>query len=110
MGGAIAIDLATKVKCYRLITDGTFSSLRDMGKKSFPYTPIYLMAPDKYNNMKKISHVNAPALFIHGTEDEVVPFSYGKKLYNEAVEPKEFYVINGGGHNDTYLGEGDQYF
>lgn len=110
LGGAVAIDLATKVKCYRLITDSTFSSLREVGKKRFPYTPIFLFTPNKYNNSRKISLLNVPVLIIHGTEDETIPFYHGEILYKRANEPKEFYIIEGAGHNNTYLINSSEYF
>ncbi|MGR3319215.1 MAG: alpha/beta hydrolase [Candidatus Anammoxibacter sp.] len=110
LGGAIAIDLATKVKCYRLITDGAFSSIRNIGKTILPFIPMYLVIPDKYNNVAKISNVRTPILIIHGTEDETVPFSHSKTLYEAANTPKEFYQINKAGHNDTHLIAGQPYF
>ncbi len=109
LGGAIAIDLATKVKCYRLITEGAFSSLKDMGKFRFPYTPIYLFAPNKYNNLVKILNINTPALIVHGTEDETIPFQQGAKLFDTAKEPKEFYRVEGAGHNDVHEVAGDSF-
>lgn len=110
LGGALAIDLATKVKCYRLITDGTFSSVKDMAKARFPFLPTSIITPDKYNNTDKVSQLDAPTLIIHGTEDQVVPFAQSKILYNAANEPKEFYQVDGAGHNDTYLVENSRYF
>ncbi|MGR3219380.1 MAG: alpha/beta hydrolase, partial [Candidatus Anammoxibacter sp.] len=110
LGGAIAIDLATKVKCYRLITDGAFSSIRNMAKKILPFIPMYLTIPDKYNNAKKIARLETPIFIIHGTEDETIPFSHSKILYEAANTPKEFYPINKAGHNDTYLIAGQTYF
>ena len=31
-------------------------------------------------------------------------------LYQAANESKEFYEINGAGHNDTYIAGGEEYF
>ncbi|MDA0690796.1 MAG: alpha/beta hydrolase [Nitrospinae bacterium] len=51
-----------------------------------------------------------PKLFLHGTEDEVVPYELGRKLYSAAADPKEFYDIEGAGHNDTYIMGGREYY
>ena len=110
LGGAVAIELAAKVNCYRLIVDGTFSSIKDMAKAMFPSIPLHLLIPDKYNNAKRISKLYVPLLIIHGTEDETVPYSQSELLYKAANEPKEFYKITDAGHNDTYLVGGQTYF
>ncbi len=110
LGGAIAIDLATKVKCYKLITEGTFSSIKDMGKVLFPYIPIHLVAPNRYDNLSKAQTISVPFMIIHGTEDEVVPFKLGVKLSKVAGGQSEFYVIDGASHNDTYIIGKDAYF
>jgi len=34
----------------------------------------------------------------------------GRRLFEAANEPKEFYTIKGAGHNDTYLVGGIAYF
>lgn len=110
LGGAIAIDLATRVNCHRLIIEGAFSSIKDMAKDMFSFIPLYLVVSNKYDNASKISKINIPKLIIHGTLDETVPFSQGKKLFNVANKPKEFYEIYGAGHNDTYIVDGKPYF
>jgi len=37
---------------------------------------------------------------IHSEDDKIIPFRNGKKLYEVATEPKEFYPMRGG-HNDA---------
>lgn len=41
-----------------------------------------------------------PLLFIHGTNDKVVPYSHSEMLLDEAGEPKRLVTIEGGGHLD----------
>jgi len=52
----------------------------------------------------------APKLHIHSRSDEVVPFSLGRRLFDEAPEPKRWHEVAGAGHNDTYLVGGAEYF
>ena len=49
-------------------------------------------------------------LFCHGNGDEIIPFKMGQVLFEAAAEPKEFYAIDGVGHNDTWVVGGEQYF
>ncbi len=36
---------------------------------------------DKFANIKKISAVHCPVLFIHGTHDRTIPFWHGQALF-----------------------------
>lgn len=55
-----------------------------------------------FPNIDRIRKIQAPLLVIHGTRDEVVPFSNGEQLFLAApihcrAKP---YWIDGGGHNN----------
>jgi predicted dienelactone hydrolase len=41
-----------------------------------------------------------PVLFVHGSADEVVPYSHGRAAYNHLPWPKAFLTIVDGGHAD----------
>ena len=49
-------------------------------------------------------------LFIHGKEDEIIPFWHGEKLFSEAVEPKFSLWIDEAKHNDVSRVGGQKYF
>ncbi|KAE8701606.1 two-component response regulator ARR12-like isoform 1 [Hibiscus syriacus] len=54
---------------------------------------------DRYlQNIDKIRHVNCPVLVIHGTEDDIVDFSHGKRLRELANEKYDPLWVEGGGH------------
>ncbi|MEE8577636.1 MAG: alpha/beta fold hydrolase, partial [candidate division Zixibacteria bacterium] len=40
LGGAVAVDLASKNVCKGLVVESSFSSIVDMGKMMFPYLPV----------------------------------------------------------------------
>jgi len=110
LGAAVAIEIALhrEVKC--LIIESAFTSTKEMAKSLPLFMPLSFMLPPHYNNMAKISRINAPKLIIHGEADEIVPFSMGRKLYHAATPPKYFYPISRAGHNDTYMVAGRKYF
>ncbi|MGH7381710.1 MAG: alpha/beta hydrolase, partial [Candidatus Methylomirabilales bacterium] len=64
----------------------------------------------KYDSLALIGKVTVPKLVIHGEHDEIIPLWMGKRLYEAAFPPKEFYLIRGATHNDTYLAGGEEYF
>ena len=102
LGGGIAIDVAVRTGCYSLITEGAFVSIKEMAKGFVPLVPFQYTVADKYNNVKKIAKLNMPYLIIHGTEDGTIPFLHGKKLFEAANEPKEFFPVADAGHNDVH--------
>lgn len=58
---------------------------------------------DVFPSIEKISHVQAPTLIIHGTEDEVIDFSAGLQLYERCPKPVDPLWVEGAGHNDIEL-------
>jgi fermentation-respiration switch protein FrsA (DUF1100 family) len=109
LGGAVAIDLATQVQPAGLIVQSSFTSVPDMASVHFPFVPKALIRT-KMDNLAKIGDVRAPKLFIHSTADEVAPFEQGQRLYDAANEPKKFFVVDGAGHNETWVVGGHGYF
>ena len=110
LGAAVAADLATREKCLALILETPFASIREMARIAIPFLPIGPLLHTRYNVVEKIKGVQAPLLILHGDKDEVIPFEQGKKVFEAAREPKEFYTIRGAHHNDTYIVGGDAYF
>ncbi|XP_010275723.1 PREDICTED: protein ABHD17B-like [Nelumbo nucifera] len=53
---------------------------------------------DIFKNIDKIRNVNCPVLVIHGTSDDIVDFSHGKRLWELSKEKYDPLWIKGGGH------------
>jgi uncharacterized protein len=100
LGGAVAIDLASRRECGGLIAESTFTSGPDMARRMFSIPLFAYFAKTRFDSIAKIPHIHAPLLLIHGTLDAVVPLEMGRRLYRAAAEPKCFLAITGGGHND----------
>ena len=110
LGGAVAVDLASRVPCRRLILESTFTSAADMAAHILPILPWGRLVTERFDSADKIDKVQAPLLQFHGTRDEIVPYRLGQKLFQAAPGPKEFVPIPGASHNDTYLVGGRPYF
>jgi fermentation-respiration switch protein FrsA (DUF1100 family) len=109
LGGAVAIDCALDRKVAGLIAQSTFTHIRDAARAVFPTLPIHLAARRQFRSIDKVAELEIPKLFIHGESDETVPLELGKRLYESASEPKDFYLVRRGGHNDLHLYGGRRY-
>jgi len=110
LGSSVAVDLAIKEKCRALILESPFSSIKEMSKSLYPFLPVSYFVRTKYDTLSKIRDAKVPVLIIHGDKDDLVPIEQGRKLYETANGPKEFYSIPEANHNDTYIAGGEKYF
>ena len=109
LGGAIAIDLATKVDPAGLIVQSTFTSIKDMAAQVMPFLPGFILRT-KMDSINKIARVRSSKLFIHSPADEMVPYRFGRQLYDAASPPKRFYEVKGASHNEMDIIGGRPYF
>lgn len=101
LGGAVAIDLASRVECGGLIAESTFTNARDMARHAF-LIPLFAYAPkSEFRSVEKIATVRAPVLILHGSRDELIPIAMGERLYQAAPAPKSFVAFGSAGHNDV---------
>lgn len=75
-----------------LVIEGAFSSHKDIAAKTAGVFGRILVS-EKYSAYKSIRAYKKPVLVIHSTEDEVIPFKMGRKIFDNANTPKEFYEI-----------------
>ena len=66
-------------------------------------TRIRLLPIDPFPNLERIARVDCPVTVIHGTEDRIIPFAHGRRLFALANEPKRFLAVEGAGHNDLAI-------
>ncbi len=110
LGSAVAVELAVQEKCRALILETPFTSIKEMGKKLYPFLPFTFFLRTKYDSLSRIGDIKVSTLIMHGDKDELVPIEQGKMLYEKANDPKEFYTIPGAMHNDTHIVGGEEYF
>jgi len=110
LGGAVAVDVASKRRAAGLILESTFTSAADMAMVHYPFFPARFLLRTELNSIEKISQINTPLLVMHGNKDSIVPFRFGKEIFDAANEQKEFFEIQGADHNNTYIIGGTAYF
>jgi fermentation-respiration switch protein FrsA (DUF1100 family) len=102
LGGAVAAWLAQAHPPRALILESTFTSLPDMAATYLPFLPVRSLARFDYNTLARLPDIHCPVLVVHSPDDEVVPYSHGRQLFEAASEPKEFLELRGG-HNEGFL-------
>ena len=55
----------------------------------------------RFESIKKVSRLELPVLYIHGTADEVVPFWMGEQLFRASGGEKRFVAVGGGLHDNN---------
>ena len=102
LGTGIAIQMAINKYYHGIILEAPFTSVPDVAQKMYPIYPVKKLIWDKFDNFSKINNVISPILFIHGKNDEIVPFYMGKKLYDQYNKKKENVFIDEAMHNNLY--------
>jgi uncharacterized protein len=98
LGTGIAVELALRHPCAKLVLISPYTSMVDMGRLiAGPLAP--LVVPDRYDNLGKIGRLGMPVVILHGTRDDVIPVRMGRAL--EAAAPGVQYIeVPEASHND----------
>lgn len=99
VGSGPTVDLASRLPNLRGVV--LHSPLLSGVRVLYPVKHTYWF--DIYKNIDKIGLINCPVLVIHGTSDEVVDCSHGKKLWELSKEKYEPLWLKGGGHCNLEL-------
>lgn len=102
LGCAVAAWLAARTAPRALVLASAFTSAPALGAQVYPFLPVRLISRFSYDTLGALKSVKAPVLVAHSREDDIIPFSHGKALFEAAKEPKEFLEMSGG-HNDAFL-------
>jgi uncharacterized protein len=99
-GGHLAVCVASKAQNNfdLLVAEGAFSNHKDLsalGANPFIAFMSRIFVKEIYSGTKLINRVNKPVLIIHSTEDKVIPFKMGEKLFQNSNEPKQFLKVKG---------------
>jgi hypothetical protein len=106
LGSGIAVEIAARhYKDLRaIILESPYTSFPDLARKHYPFVPLVdILVRDQYKSIDKISAIHSPLLVVHGKRDMIVPYEFGKMLFEKANEPKHMLSLDGAGHNDLYL-------
>jgi fermentation-respiration switch protein FrsA (DUF1100 family) len=114
LGGALALaaldrDGGSGVRALAL--DSTFASYEDVAEQKLSLLwftwPLQwplsrLLISDRFAPERLIARrARIPLLMLHAPDDPVVPYAQGRRLYELAPGPKEFWDVPGSGHTEA---------
>jgi len=102
LGGPIAAKTASSRQTGLVVLESTFTSLPELVADRFFRTPAWVLANYAYDTRQHLGKVAAPVLVIHSPDDEVVPFSHARRLFDAIGSPRSFVQISGD-HNTGFI-------
>lgn len=104
LGGAVAVELALhRPPACAIVLESTFTAMAEMGRRRYPLLPVDWLLTERFDTSSKITRLNLPMLFVHGKNDDIVPFEMSERLFRAAGEPKQMLLIEGAGHLDALM-------
>ena len=110
LGAAVAVELSLTQPPMAMVLVSPFASIGDMARVAYPLLPVHLLVRNRYDSLAHIQRIHRPVLILHGDQDKTVPLSQGRKLFEAANQPKQWKVLPGAAHNDTYYAGGAAYW
>jgi pimeloyl-ACP methyl ester carboxylesterase len=104
LGGAIALELATKrPEAAGVIVEASFTSIKQMIDRDpkFAIFPVDLILNQRFDSISKVRSLKTPVLYIHGTNDAVIPYSMSEQLFAATPTATQLVTIPNGGHNNN---------
>ncbi len=127
MGGATVLShLTIDGRVRAVVSDCSYDTLENLIKyqiKKFyhlPQFPFILIADiiirmrakfsiKDVNPISGVIHTNAPILFIHGLEDDYIPYSMSENMYNKKLYKREIYLAPNASHAQSGVKNSEEY-
>jgi uncharacterized protein len=103
LGSAIAVQLASEVTDAKgLMLEGSFTSIAAVFQTfKWGWLPVSALITQRFDAGTRIASVSVPVLIVHGSNDSLIRPELGRALYERAVAPKRFVLVEGGSHHNT---------
>lgn len=108
MGAAVAARLATRHRAACLIAESAFTSVPDRAAEIYWWLPVRWLVHIRMDTRRYVAGADLPVLVVHSRDDEIVPFSHGRRLLEAAGDRGRLLEISGD-HNTGFLASGERY-
>jgi uncharacterized protein len=104
LGTAVAAHLAAHRQVGAVVLEAPFPSASRLARTLFWFLPgIELLVHGQFTITANLSKTSAPILIVHCTQDPVIPYEFGRTVYDSAPNPKRFLQIDGFCHEESSL-------
>jgi len=100
VGTGVAVALAAEHPVARVVLESPYTSIADLAASIYWFVPVRLLLKDSFHSDQRIAKVTAPVLVVHGERDNIVPVTFGQRLYQLIPGPKQLLRLPNAGHND----------
>ena len=109
LGTGVAAEMAARQRGSALILVTPYTSIPQVAARFVVGLPVRLLMRERFDTLAKAPKIATPTLVLHGTADEVIPYSFGVGVAN-ALPHGLLVTVPGAHHNDIFLGRGFVYF
>lgn len=104
MGRSLGAGMAVHVSAYREVQGAVlvtpYDSILAVAKGHYPLFPVSWLLKERYDAMPDAEKAQAPAVFLVGTQDDIIPEVRARALFDKWKGPKDFIRVTSAGHND----------
>ncbi len=102
LGTGVAAEMARRGYGAKLVLVSPFTSMVEMAALVAPFLPVRWLVRDRYETLRKAPALDLPALVIHGTSDEVIPYEMGRRIA-ETLPRAELVTLPNCHHGDVFF-------
>lgn len=106
LGTGVAAEMARRGRARAVVLLAPFTSIPAVASSMVPLLPMSLIVGDAFDTLGKAPSLDLPVTVIHGTADEIVPFSMGARVA-KSLPRGTFVEVEGGHHTDLFSAGGE---
>lgn len=98
LGGAVAVDLATRVEAAGLLLFAPIDSVPQAAARFYPFVPAWLLAENRFDAAQKAGDVSLPVVIFFARRDQYMPPA-DAQTFARQFRSRKLVVETGGGHH-----------
>lgn len=102
LGTGIAAWVASCRPARRLVLESPYRDFPSLARHHLPWVPAF-MVRYRLPLYRDLQAADCPVYLLHGTDDEIVPYTASLRLVEEFQERVRLFAIPGGHHNDLEM-------